>query len=191
MAAVQGLEGVTILAVARASGVSPGLVIHHFGSKRELILGLLDWLLESTVLPEQAREGEGFDTMLSTDHSFHDHVRAEFERFSHDPARARVLIDFWSASLRDPVVNDRLQAEFARYREQLRPIASALMTTSPERFTALPLDGVVSAIAALVKGSALQSMIDPQGFAASGATDALVALVCGAHVPSAGAARAE
>jgi AcrR family transcriptional regulator len=37
-----------VRAVAAEVGISHGLVIHHFGNKKQLIAGLLDWLIDST-----------------------------------------------------------------------------------------------------------------------------------------------
>lgn len=42
----QGIRSTTIRQIAEASGVSPALVIHHFGSKDALRRACDDWLLE-------------------------------------------------------------------------------------------------------------------------------------------------
>src|SRR5688500_10248469 len=50
VAAREGLDGTTILQVAAAAQLSPGLVLFHFKSKRLLLLALLDWMLATTTV---------------------------------------------------------------------------------------------------------------------------------------------
>src|SRR6478672_6551632 len=50
VAAREGLDGTTVLGVAAEAGLSPGLVMFHFKTKRQLLLALLDWLLATTTV---------------------------------------------------------------------------------------------------------------------------------------------
>ena len=50
VAAREGLDGTTVLQVAAEAGLSPGLVLFHFKTKRQLLLALLDWLLATTTV---------------------------------------------------------------------------------------------------------------------------------------------
>lgn len=44
--AEEGSRGATIRGIAARSGVSPGLVLHHFGSKQGVVASVSDWVLE-------------------------------------------------------------------------------------------------------------------------------------------------
>jgi hypothetical protein len=49
LAAESGLRAITIRGVAQRAGLSTGLVLFHYGSKQRLVLGVLDWVLETTI----------------------------------------------------------------------------------------------------------------------------------------------
>lgn len=161
VAAQHGLDGLTILRVAAAAGLSPGLVPFHFGSKRKLLLSLLDWLLETTTVlhvgPEIAAIASPTERILAL-------LRQEMARLSSEPARTRLTFDYWTAGVRDDAVRERMRAEFARYREAFRPIVEAAIAGEPARFAGVTADGFAAVAVSFVKGCAVQSMIDPEHF---------------------------
>src|SRR5688572_6854635 len=60
VAARERLTGLTAQAVAAEAGVSKGLVFFHFGNRDALLVALLTWLLDITlVAPELAERLEG------------------------------------------------------------------------------------------------------------------------------------
>jgi len=161
VAGERGLADTTILQVAAEANVSPGLVSFHFESRRKLILSLLEELLATTTvlqadvrLPPSATPEARLLAVL----------RQEIQRLTSEPVRIRLTFDFWMAGVRDPETRDRLQAEFARYREAFRPLAEAVLRAHPERFPGVTADGLAGLSVSLIKGCAVQSMIDPDNF---------------------------
>ena len=161
VAAREGLDGTTILQVAAAAGLSPGLVPFHFGSKRRLLLSLLDWLLETTTVlhvgPEITSLPSPTERLLAL-------LRQEMARLSSEPERIRLTFDFWTAGIRDEAVRARMRTEFARYREAFRPMVEAVLAAEPERFGGVTAEGLAAVAVSFIKGCAVQSMIDPEHF---------------------------
>lgn len=161
VAAREGLDGTTILQVAAAAELSPGLVMFHFKSKRLLLLALLDWLLATTTVlhvgADIAALSSPLDRLIVL-------LRQEMHRLSREPLRIRLMFDFWSAGIRDEAVSAKLRAEFDRYREAFRPLAAAVLRAEPERFAGVTPDGLAAVSVSFIKGCAVQAMIDPERF---------------------------
>jgi len=161
VAAEFGLGDTTILQVAAAADLSPGLVIYHFTSRRQLLLSLLErLLLTTTVLPldlEPTREQTPVEQLVTV-------LRREMERLTSEPLRIRLTFDYWMAGVRDEEIRQKLGAEFARYREAFRPLAEAVLRAAPDRFDGVTADGLAGLSVSLIKGCAVQSMIDPEHF---------------------------
>jgi TetR/AcrR family transcriptional regulator, transcriptional repressor of bet genes len=161
VAAREGLEGTTIIQVAAAANLSPGLVMFHFKSKRQLLLALLDWLLATTTV---LHVGEDIRALTSPLDRLIALLRQEMHRLSREPLRIRLTFDYWSAGIRDPEISAKLRAEFARYREAFRPLAAAVLQEVPERFVGVTPEGLAAVAVSFIKGCAVQSMIDPEHF---------------------------
>ena len=161
VAAREGLDGTTVLGVAAEAGLSPGLVLFHFKTKRQFLLALLDWLLATTTVlhvgDDIARLSSPHDRLVAL-------LRQEMGRLSRDPLRIRLTFDFWTAGIRDAEIRERLRAEFARYREAFRPLVTAVLREEPERFPGVTPDGLAAVAVSFIKGCAVQSMIDPEHF---------------------------
>jgi AcrR family transcriptional regulator len=161
VAAREGLEGTTILQVAAAANVSPGLVMFHFKSKRGLVLALLDWMLGTTtvlhVAPDIAQLSSPRERLVAL-------LRQEMQRLASEPLRIRLTFDYWSAGIRDHEVRDRLREEFARYRGAFQPLAAAVLHELPSTHGQLTADGLAAVAVSFIKGCAVQSMIDPECF---------------------------
>ena len=75
--AEQGVSGATLRAIARAAGVSPSLVNHHYGSKQGVVAAVAEWvegLLRSATADDggstdpaesNARRAAAFDALLT------------------------------------------------------------------------------------------------------------------------------
>lgn len=161
VAARQGLWKTTIVQVAAAANVSPGLVIFHFKSRRRLILALLDHVLATTTVlrvhPAVAELPAPIDRLIAV-------LRLEVGRLTSEPLRIRLMFDYWMAGVRDPAIRERLQAEFAGYRESFRPLAEDVLRAEPGRFVGVTAEGIAGLSVSFIKGCAVQSMIDAEHF---------------------------
>ena len=161
VAAREGLDGTTILQVAAAAQLSPGLVMFHFKSKRFLLLALLDWLLATTTVlhvgDDIAALASPYDRLIAL-------LRQEMHRLSREPLRIRLTFDYWTAGIRDVEIRARVSAELARYRDAFQPLARAVLEAEPARFAGVTPEGLAAVSVSFIKGCAVQSMLDPERF---------------------------
>ena len=161
VAAERGLTGTLIGTVAKRAGVSHGLVIFHFKSKRGLLLALLDWLLASTTVlhvgPDILELSSPFDQLRAI-------LRQEMNRLSSEPRRIRLTFDYWIAGIRDATIRSKMRIEFARYRAAFRPVAEEVIARNPVRFRGVSAAGLAAVSVSFIKGCAVQSMIDLDHF---------------------------
>ena len=158
LAAEQGLRAVTIRDVAAGAGMSTGLVLFHFTSKQQLVLELLDWVLDTTTV---LRVGPEIEAIASPLDRFVALLTQEMERLSAEPARIRIFFEFWSAGLWDSSIRDRMQPELDRYRAAFLPIARAVIEAEPDRFSGVTAEALAAVAVSIVKGCAVQSLIEP------------------------------
>ena len=118
-----GPAGVSIEKITDAAGVSRGLVRHHFGSKRQLLLEAFQRLTDE----ERAAFAAGpaaDDDPVATLRTI---VATEFHAELAAPERAHAWFGFWQAALGDPdlrEINERVYAEEReRYAELFREAA--------------------------------------------------------------------
>ena len=158
LATRRGLSAVTIRDLAERAGLSSGLVLFHFGSKEQLLLELLEWVLASTTIlhigPEIHAIEPPLDRMLAV-------LRQEMARLSAEPARIRLFFDFWSAGIWNRPIRVRMQRELDRYRDAFLPIATDVLAAEPARFPGVTPEGLSAVAVSFIKGCAVQSMIEP------------------------------
>ena len=156
----EGLEGITIRRVASEAGLSHGLVHFHFKSKARLLLALLDRLLDQTTAfdagPEIMAIASPLDRMLAL-------LRKEMGRLTNDRENVHLFFDFWLMGTREPRIRARMRAELERYRAAFRPMVEEVLQAEPARFAGVSPDALSAVVVAFIKGSAVQSVIDPRG----------------------------
>ncbi len=161
IASREGLAGLTVRRVATRAGLSTGLVLFHFTNKERLVVALLDYVLETTtvlrITPDISAIPAPLDRLLAL-------LRQEMLRLASEPRRLRLFFDFWAKGLTEPLVRMKMQAELDRYREALRPIAADVLAAEPERFVGVTAHGLAAVAVSVIKGCAVQSMIDPAHF---------------------------
>lgn len=159
LAAESGLRAITIRDVAERAGLSPGLVLFHFGSKEHLVLEVLGWVLETTTAlrigPEIAPIEAPGERLLAL-------LRQEMARLTAEPLRIRLFFEFWSAGLWDPAIGVRMKQELDRYREAFRPMTAAVVAADPARFPGVTAEGLAAVAVSFIKGCAVQSLIEPE-----------------------------
>jgi AcrR family transcriptional regulator len=161
VAAVKGLDALTVRDIARKAGISHGLVLFHFETKEQLVLALLDWLLETTtvlhITDDIARIPQPLDRL-------HALLHREMHRLSSEPRRIRVFFDFWAKGIRHPEIRSKMRGELDRYRDAFRPIAEEVLRSEPRRFAHVSAAGLAAVAVGFIKGCAVQAMIDPDDF---------------------------
>ena len=129
-----GPGGVTLDRVTETAGVSHGLVRHHFGGKRQLLISAFDRLAD-----EQRAKFTGRDRTTGIDAvaTLRTTVATSLRDAVASRSRAHAWFGFWQAALRDPAlgeVNERLYAdERSRYIGLFRAAAQQLGLTIDER----------------------------------------------------------
>ncbi|MEP6491363.1 MAG: TetR family transcriptional regulator [bacterium] len=154
-----GLNAITIRDVAQRAEMSSGLVIFHFGTKDQLVLALLEWVLQTTtalsVGPDIEAIGDPLERLIAL-------LRQEMARLSREPQRIRLFFEFWSAGIWNSEIGNRMQRELDRYREAFRPMAEAVLLADPARFEGVSAAGLTAVTVSFIKGCAVQAMIEPQ-----------------------------
>lgn len=107
----QGYAAASMRAVADRAGTPLSLVHYHFGSKRGLLLAVLDDLTEQ--LLERQR------SMLSDDRPFAEQWRTACDYLREDirSGYVRIVWELWAAGLADPELAERWQAMQRGWRE--------------------------------------------------------------------------
>jgi TetR/AcrR family transcriptional repressor of bet genes len=171
VAARQGLEALTLRAVAARAEVSHGTVVFHFKRKHELVVSLLDRVLYATAV---LRVPDAVARVTRPSERMHALLRAEMDRLSTDPRHFRLLLDYWTIGVRNATVRQKIRVALEQYREGFRGLAEAMMSggVQPSRRRASQATegstasaaGVAAVAVSLIHGCALQSVIDPKGF---------------------------
>jgi AcrR family transcriptional regulator len=170
VAARQGLEALTLRAVAARADVSHGTVLFHFKRKRELVASLLDRVVYATAV---LRIPDAVARVVRPSERLHALLRAEMDRLSADPRHFRLLLDYWTIGVRNVTIRQKIRVALENYRGGFRDLGDAIVNgefpstaVRPPRVSASTVTGAgVAAVAvSLIHGCALQSVIDPKGF---------------------------
>ncbi|MGB7589189.1 MAG: TetR/AcrR family transcriptional regulator [Solirubrobacterales bacterium] len=126
----EGYAATSTRAVADRAGARLSLVHYHFGSKRGLLLAVLEDLTERLLHRQQA--------MFSDDRPFADQWRTacDYLREDVDSGYVRILWELWAAGLADPELAERWRATQRGWRELIEARLERLQT---ERGVELPM----------------------------------------------------
>ena len=169
------LAGVTARAVAAEAGISSGLVFFHFGSVDELVVELLEWLLDRTIVPSVGEE-----PFISGDDPAARLIGAigrDLARLPRQRAVLALFFEYWVLGARHEVVRRKLRAALDRYRAALRPIGEAVIERYPERYDGVSPEALAEVVASFVEGCALQLVLDATKFDVDRSMTTLAALV--------------
>ena len=171
VAARQGLEALTLRAVAARADVSHGTVVFHFKRKRELVGSLLDRVLYATAV---LRVPDVVAQVTRPSERMHALLRSEMDRLSTDPRHFRLLLDYWTIGVRNATIRQKIRVALEQYRAGFKDLAEAIVNgefQSPgSRASKSPAErmvtatGVAAVAVSLIHGCALQAVIDPKGF---------------------------
>ena len=156
------LTGVTARAVAAEAGLSSGLVFFYFESVDSLLVELLDWLLERTLVAGEvaflvAPEADPAARMVAV-------IRRDVERLPRQRARVELFFDYWVLGTRHPGIRERIRKALDRYSAAFRPLAEDVVRSDPARYAGLTAEGLATVASSFVEGCALQVVMDPARF---------------------------
>ncbi|HTK42464.1 MAG TPA: TetR family transcriptional regulator [Gemmatimonadales bacterium] len=157
----QGLDGLTVRAVAARAKLSHGLVHFHFKDRAQLVSALLDRVLATTtalqvpaVIAHIPRAEDRLRALL----------RQEMDRLAKEPRPIRLFFEYWALGTRHAPTRARISAELDRYRAAFRTITAEMVQTEPARSAGVTPEGLAAVAVSLVNGCAVQAMIDPAHF---------------------------
>lgn len=171
----EGLEGMTVRRVAAEAGLSSGLVFFHFGTKEALMFALLDrlvgWLLQLPGLRD-------LDPTAPARERFAGLLRKETEHDGEDLAWTGLFYEFWVVGTRHREMREKMRAAVERYEDAFLPLARGVLEEAGRPSGATP-EGLASAAASFVVGSALRSALDRERFDVGPGLAAMDALLSG------------
>ena len=165
VAARQGVEALTVRAVAERAALSHGTVLFHFNRRDQLVASLLDSVLDATTV---LRVPPDVERLTSPAERLRVLLRTEMDRLSSDPRPFRLFLEYWALGVRNAVIRRKVGAALEGYRVAFRAIAES---APPQRSTngrsaraKSTSDGIAAVAVSFIHGCALQAVIDPKGF---------------------------
>jgi AcrR family transcriptional regulator len=153
----QGYDATGVAEICRHAGVSKGAFYHHFPSKQDLFIALLDRWLDNLDEQLAALRADAPDALAGLQH-----MTAAIEPiFAEASGQLPLFLEFLEQARRDPVVWEATIAPYRRYRAYFaRLIADgaeegALRAVDPDLASAV--------LVSLAVGALLQSLLDPDG----------------------------
>lgn len=155
----KGFNGASVLDVVEEAGCSTGALYAHFAGKDDLFLAVFDEELSSWA----AGYGGTVDPASSVDEALTAATTRWRELLDDKPAQFLLLVEFWSAAMRDP----KLRASFVERHARIREIVGALISMFLQARGETGLDPAAcgSIVTALADGLALQRLIAPESVA--------------------------
>jgi AcrR family transcriptional regulator len=157
----QGIDGLTVRAVATRARLSHGLILFHFKRKDQLVSALLDRVLAATLAlridEDVAHSGGPLDRLRAL-------LRQEVDRLSGDPRQVRLFLEYWAFGTRHSAVREKISVALERYRAAFRSLAEEVLQAEVTRFPGVTPEGLAAIAVSFINGCAVQSMIDPEHF---------------------------
>lgn len=157
----EGIDGVTVRAVATRARLSHGLVLFHFKRKDQLVIALLDRVLAATL---SLRVGEEVALIRDPRARLRALLRQEVDRVSRDPKQVRLFLEYWALGTRSSAIRGKISTELKRYRLAFRRLAEEVLQAEPSRFVGVTPEGLAAVAVSFINGCAVQAMIDPDHF---------------------------
>ncbi|GGT73084.1 MULTISPECIES: TetR/AcrR family transcriptional regulator [Streptomyces] len=177
----KGFGGLTLRAVAAAMGVSTGMLMHYFPTKRALVAHALDLLERRTAeRPRRARPTEGLAALRAM-------LLDILPLTADDTARNRIWVSSWDLALADESLGRDQADRYTRLRSAIRPHLEAARDHGELPATADP-DQLAATAVAFTHGLVVQALFDPARFPPDAQTallDTFLASIAGPASPSA------
>lgn len=157
MLADRGFGGLTLRAVAAAMGVSTGMLMHYFPTKRALLTHALDLLEQRTAeRSRRAHPAAGLATVRAI-------LLDILPLTPGDTARNRIWVSSWDLSLADDELTTQQADRYTRLRSTIRPHLEAARELGELPAAADP-DQLAAAAVAFTHGLVVQALFDPGRF---------------------------
>jgi AcrR family transcriptional regulator len=161
VAARDRLEKVTVRRVAQEADLSSGLVFFYFKTKDALLVALLDWLLERTIV---LRTDEGVLGLPTPRERFLARLRKAVDSVARERVQVELFFDFWVMGTRHPEVREKLRSALASYREVFRPLLVEVLGAEPKVSPDVTAASLAAVCVSFVEGCAVQAIMDPEHF---------------------------
>lgn len=150
----QGYDATGIAEICRRAGVSKGAFYHHFASKQELFLALLDaWLARLDAQLESVRQESA--TVPEAILRMVDRVQPIFQE---QRGQLPIIFEFWMQAAHDPAVWQTTIAPYRRYRDYLAEMIRAGVAEGTLHVD--DADLAAQALISLMVGLLLQGLLD-------------------------------
>jgi AcrR family transcriptional regulator len=155
--AEQGYDATAVAEVCRRAGVSKGAFYHHFSSKQELFLELLErWLRVLDEQLEEVRTGEA-----AVPEQLLDMTGMMRQVFQVAEEQLPIFLEFWTKAARDPAVWEATIAPYRRYRTFFANLIESGVTEGTLR--SVDSDTAARVIVSLAVGLVVQGLLDTEG----------------------------
>jgi AcrR family transcriptional regulator len=157
----RGFYGASLDEIAEAAGYSKGAVYSNFASKADLFLAVLDAHYEQRA---RAYTDVALDE-LDAQAAYRAVARFRIEEQRRDPAWEPLFLEFWTYAAR----RDELRAALIERRERFLDLIAGLIDELASRHGvayAIPTRDVARGSAALLRGMAIERMLDPSSSSA-------------------------
>jgi len=169
----QRLANLSSRAVASEAGISNGLLFFHFSNRKELLLALLDWLLEKTILRRAAErsavQGKASQQLV------HEITKA-LHALPEDRHSIELFFDFWFMSAQDEDIRERIRLALKRYRNSYLPLARAAVAEKPKHLAGVSGECLADMATTFLEGCALRLIVEPRSFDVKAYPGAIAAL---------------
>ncbi|MEM8767530.1 MAG: TetR/AcrR family transcriptional regulator [Pseudomonadota bacterium] len=151
----RGLEKTSLAQIGERAGYSRGLVNHHFGSKNALLARLSERMQrEFAAAHEGGRTRSGLETLLTT-------VDRYFRMKHTRGSRGGTFFQIWANAISSEN-NESFSNTEAIARDQIKQMITTGIADGSITSTVDP-DSLALIVIAILRGIALQALIDPKG----------------------------
>jgi AcrR family transcriptional regulator len=157
----QGIDGLTVRAVASRARLSHGLVLFHFKRKEQLVTAVLERVLATTL---SLRIGEEIIQISEPRARLRVLLQQEVDRLSRDPKQVRLFLEYWALGTRYTAIRGKISEELKRYRSAFRTLTEQVVEADGARFPGVTAEGLAAIAVSFINGCAVQAMIDPEHF---------------------------
>ena len=152
-----GYEATSVAEICEAAGVSKGAFYHHFSSKQEIFLALLNnWLALIDSQLDYARQGA--DNVPQAIMRMSDLMRSVFETAV---GQLPMFLEFWTQASHDPLVWQVVIEPYHRYQAYFRSMIEQGIEEGSLKL--VDPDVAAKAIVSLALGLLLQGLLDSRG----------------------------